>query len=54
MVGINQLTFAFGPSLVGILHDVSGRYGPALAACAALQLIAAVIVLCGPRRDAEA
>jgi cyanate permease len=53
-VGINQLTFAFGPSLVGVLRDVSGRYAPALAACAVLQAIAAVIVLCGPRRGARA
>jgi MFS family permease len=53
-VGINQLTFAFGPSLVGVLRDVSGRYTPALAACAVLQAIAAVIVLCGPRRGARA
>jgi MFS family permease len=51
VVGINQLTFAFGPSLVGVLHDVSGRYGPALMACVVLQAIAAVIVLCGPRHD---
>jgi len=54
VVGINQLTFAFGPSLVGVLRDVYGRYGPALVACATLQAIAAVIVLCGPRRDAPA
>jgi MFS family permease len=53
VVGINQLTFAFGPSLVGVLRDLSGRYAPALAACAALQAIAAVIVLCGPGRGAK-
>ena len=27
VVGINQFTFAFGPSLVGILRDRAGTYG---------------------------
>ena len=49
VVGINQLTFAFGPSLVGVARDVSGSYGPALALCIALQLLAAAIVVAGPR-----
>jgi len=50
VVGINQLTFAFGPTLVGLLHDWSGNYGPGLMACATLQAIAATIVLLGPGR----
>ena len=50
VVGINQLTFAFGPSLVGVLRDVFGRYGPALVACAGLQALAAVLVVLGPTR----
>jgi predicted MFS family arabinose efflux permease len=45
VVGINQFTFAFGPSLVGVLRDVGGTYGLALGACATLQAIAALIVL---------
>ena len=36
-VGINQLTFAFGPSLVGVLRDWSGEYGAALGACMVLR-----------------
>jgi len=48
VVGINQFTFAFGPSLVGVLRDWTGSYAPALAACAALEAIAAVLVLLGP------
>lgn len=51
VVGINQFTFAFGPSLVGIVRDASGRYGPALAFCAGLEMIAAVTILLGPGRD---
>ena len=52
-VGINQFTFAFGPSLVGVVRDRAGGYGPALAACAALQAVAAVMVLLGPGRARE-
>ena len=37
VVAINQFTFAFGPSLVGVLHDLAGTYGPALGVCAALR-----------------
>jgi MFS family permease len=54
VVGINQLTFAFGPSLVGVLRDRAGGAGPALAACAALQAVAAVTILFGPRPAAKA
>ena len=50
VVGINQFTFAFGPSLVGVLRDWTGTYGPALGACAALQAVAAATILLGPRR----
>jgi predicted MFS family arabinose efflux permease len=49
-VGINQLTFAFGPSLVAFVRDWVGGYAPALGVCAALQAVAAVLVLCGPGR----
>ena len=50
VVGINQFTFAFGPSLVGVLRDWAGAYGPALGACAALQAVAATTILLGPGR----
>jgi MFS family permease len=50
VVGINQFTFAFGPSLVGVLRDWSGTYGLPLIACAALQVIAAVLIALGPGR----
>src|SRR5205085_1142319 len=49
VVAINQFTFAFGPTLVGIARDVSGRGAPALALCIVLEAVAAVIVLRGPR-----
>jgi MFS family permease len=54
VVGINQFTFAFGPSLVGVLRDWSGDYGTALGACAALEAIAAAVIMLGPGRAGSA
>jgi MFS family permease len=48
VVGINQFTFAFGPSLVGVMRDWAGSYGPALGACMALQATAAGLIMLGP------
>ena len=50
VVGINQFTFAFGPTLVGVVRDWSGGYGAALGACATLQAMAAALVVLGPGR----
>jgi MFS family permease len=52
-VGINQLTFAFGPSLVGVVRDRAGSYGAALWTCALLEAISAVLILLGPGRASE-
>jgi cyanate permease len=46
--GIGQLTYAFGPGLLGVVRDVSGGYGAALALCIALKLTAAAMVLRRP------
>ena len=51
-VGINQLTFAFGPSLVGVVRDHAGSYSLALGACMGLQGVAATMILLGPGRRA--
>jgi MFS family permease len=51
VVGINQFTFAFGPSLVGVVRDLSGGYGASLALCIGLQALAGAIVLLGPGSD---
>src|SRR5712691_7419277 len=50
VVGINQLTFAFGPLLVGAMRDWAGSYGLALGACTALQAGAGAMILLGPGR----
>jgi MFS family permease len=47
VVGINQFTFAFGPSLVGVLRDWGGTYGLALGACMALEALAAAMIVRG-------
>jgi len=49
VVGINQLTFAFGPSLVGFIRDRAGSYALALGVCILLQGAAALTILLGPR-----
>ena len=53
VVGINQFTFAFGPSLVGVLRDRAGSYALALGTCAALQAAAAAMIPLGPGRGSE-
>jgi predicted MFS family arabinose efflux permease len=50
VVGINQFTFAFGPSLVGVIRDWAGTYGLALGACTVLQAVGAAAILLGPGR----
>jgi MFS family permease len=51
VVGINQFTFAFGPSLVGVLRDRAGTYGLALGTCMLLQAVAAILIIFGPGRS---
>ena len=53
VVGINQFTFAFGPSLVGVVRDAAGGYPAALAVCMGLEALAAGLVLIGPGRLSE-
>lgn len=48
-VAITQLVAAVGPSLLGVLHDLSGNYRSSLIACLVLQAIAALLVLVRPR-----
>jgi MFS family permease len=46
---VSQFTYAFGPGILGALRDASGGYGASIALCIALNLMAAAIVLRGPR-----
>ena len=45
VTAINQVTYAFGPGLIGSLRDLTGSYGPPFYMIVVLQLAAAVIVL---------
>jgi cyanate permease len=47
---ISQFIFAFGPGLIGLVRDLSGNYRAALLVCAALDLVAAAIVLRSPKK----
>jgi MFS family permease len=50
IIAINQFTYSFGPGLLGWLRDGFGSYEVAFAACLALQLAAAAIILFGGAR----
>jgi predicted MFS family arabinose efflux permease len=42
---INQITFAFGPGVIGLLRDMSGSYSLPFYGCIGLELIAAVLIM---------
>ena len=51
ITAINQITYAFGPGVVGLLHDLSGSYALPFYGCIGLELTAAVLVMMrGPHR----
>jgi MFS family permease len=45
LTAITQITFAFGPGVVGALRDLSGSYALPFYGCIALELTAAVLVM---------
>jgi predicted MFS family arabinose efflux permease len=45
ITAINQVTYAFGPGIVGLLHDASGSYDLPFYGCIGLELIAAALVM---------
>jgi len=47
--GVSQLTYAFGPGLLGMVRDATGGYTAPLGLCIALNLAAAAMVLHRPR-----
>jgi MFS family permease len=49
-VAITQLAAAIGPTLLGVLHDLSGDYRSSLIACLVLEACAAMLVLVRPGR----
>jgi predicted MFS family arabinose efflux permease len=45
ITAINQVTYAFGPGVIGLLHDMSGGYALPFYGCIGLQLIAAALIM---------
>jgi MFS family permease len=45
ITAINQVTYAFGPGVIGLLHDWSGGYALPFYGCIGLELIAAVLIM---------
>jgi predicted MFS family arabinose efflux permease len=50
ITAINQITYAFGPGVVGLLRDISGSYSLPFYGCIGLELIAAVLIMIRGRR----
>jgi predicted MFS family arabinose efflux permease len=54
ITAINQVTYAFGPGVIGLLRDASGSYALPFYTCIALELIAAALILVrGPKRSSQ-
>jgi MFS family permease len=45
VTAINQITYAFGPGVIGLLHDASGSYALPFYGCVGLELIAAGLIM---------
>jgi len=45
ITAINQVTYAFGPGIVGLLRDASGSYTLPFYGCIGLELVAAVLIM---------
>ena len=45
VTAINQITYAFGPGVIGLVRDVSGSYTLPFYGCIGLELIAAVVIM---------
>jgi predicted MFS family arabinose efflux permease len=45
ITAINQVTYAFGPGVIGLLRDASGSYALPFYGCIGLELIAAILIM---------
>src|SRR3954447_11010362 len=52
ITAINQVTYAFGPVVIGVLRDASGSYALPFYGCIGLELIAAALILVRGRSGA--
>jgi predicted MFS family arabinose efflux permease len=51
ITAINQITYAFGPGIIGLLRDASGSYALPFYGCIGLELTAAVLIMIRKRSD---
>jgi predicted MFS family arabinose efflux permease len=51
ITAINQITYAFGPGVIGLLRDASGSYTLPFYGCIGLELIAAALIMVRGRRN---
>ena len=51
ITAINQITYAFGPGVIGLLRDASGSYALPFYVCIALELMAAMLIMIRGRRQ---
>ena len=45
ITAINQITYAFGPGIIGLLRDISGSYALPFYGCIGLELVAAMLIM---------
>jgi cyanate permease len=45
ITAINQITYAFGPGVIGLLRDASGSYTLPFYGCIGLELAAAALIM---------
>ena len=50
ITAINQVTYAFGPGVIGLVRDASGSYALPFYGCIGLELMAAALILVRGRR----
>jgi predicted MFS family arabinose efflux permease len=50
ITAINQITYAFGPGVIGLLRDISGSYSLPFYCCIGVELTAAVLIMIRGRR----
>ena len=51
ITAVNQVTYAFGPGVIGLLRDVSGSYALPFYGCIGLELVAATLIMVRGRAD---
>jgi predicted MFS family arabinose efflux permease len=51
ITAINQVTYAFGPGVIGLLRDASGSYSLPFYGCIGLELTAALLIMVRGRRN---